>query len=41
MRMAGAMEFKDAQKSDVVDALAVQKELTRNLDTKVKPPGAI
>ena len=41
MRMADAMEFKDAKKSDIADSLAVQKELAKNLDTQGKPPGAV
>ena len=41
MRMADAMEFKDAKKSDIADSLALQKELAKNRDTQGKPPGAM
>ena len=40
MRMADAMEFKDAKKSDIADSSAVQKELAKDLKANVKPPGA-
>ena len=41
MRMANAMEFKDAQKSDIADALAVKEGLAQDLEANRKPPGAI
>ena len=37
MHMAAAMECKDVRKSDVADSLAVHKDLTKDVDAKVKP----